>query len=312
MKLSISSTFIGWDALTLVTDTVKAVKLGKIPNTEISCIISTREMGDSSQTDQILTKLQENLQGSIPLVAFSARKFGRLDEKNKNDPEARNAYDNEIIRRLKVQGVTPDVNVMLGDMITRGSTWCRKIISPNLHPDIPLKMGGTEGIYWDVIGSWIEQKRETIGGMVHAAIPELDAGTAIAYFRLPARGIVNGVNLGQLWTGVDAMNENQLREFVRRETAKGSAFDNELFRALRQAEFCYETKLVEQALTSIAQGEIRFKVEDISPDKYVIHVLDGRGKELKSGLDITETVVDGRAIWPGQEGANARREQRQF
>jgi len=49
---------------------------------------------------------------------------------------------------------------MVGDMIIKGQKWCRKLPSLNLHPDLPLSLGGTEGIYWEVIGEWVNAWRK--------------------------------------------------------------------------------------------------------------------------------------------------------
>lgn len=289
MRISVSSSFIDRDALALVTGVYDAVRDGTIP-AQLVCIISTREAGDNPGTDALLAQLRQHTEGTVPIICCSAKRLNRLGDAS---DEGKEAYDRYVLDTIaSTVDVLPDVNMMLGDMIVRGRAWCDAFPSLNLHPDVPLSMGGTEGIYWEVIGEWVRARRDVIGGMIHLAVPALDAGTPIAYFQLPAKGTVRSVNLGLLWdalpTDGDARNA-----LVREQVAKGPYFDDPLFLALREAEAYFEPRLVMMTLGAVANGDIQLRDG---------HVLDREGRYLFDGYDLTDTVVGREAIWPTLEG----------
>lgn len=290
MKLSVSSTFIDHDAVELVRGVHLAVRDGQIP-AEFSCIISTRDHGDHSMTDDYLHEIKTL---GVPVICCSAKKFGRLRE---TSYEVKARYDAYVLDAInKSLGELPDVNMMLGDMIVKSEEWCRRLPSLNLHPDIPLKLGGVEGIYWDVVGRWIKDRRSEIGGMMHLAVPTPDAGTPVAYFRLPARGVVNGVNLGELWTQLPA-GEEERAALIGEQTALKDQPTHPLFQALRRAEARYEPRLVIEMLGILAKGKIQLMDGN---------VCDREGRMLTNGYDLTDFVVGDDAVWPGGEGGGRR------
>lgn len=287
MKLSLSSTFIDNDAYQLVTGVLESVYQGTIPDTEVSCLISTREIGDNPTTNRILRCLERETK--MPIMALSAKRFGRLRDAS---PGGKAAHDRELMGLIRETcGLLPEVNMMLGDMIVKGEEWCREVQSLNLHPDLPLAMGGVEGIYWQVIGEWVLRRCEEVGGMVHLATPTLDAGTAVAYFRLPSFGEVNGVFLGNLWRDLPEDKE-ELRELVVQQVGLKDKPTHPLFQALRRAEVNFEPLLVEVTLRMLAEGEI-----DLRENR----VFDREGREFTSGLDLTDLVVGKNAVWQERE-----------
>lgn len=297
-SIGLTSTFVDNDAVNLVQGVVNDVVNGIIPRSEVSCIVSTRGTGDNPETDKRLVAMHHFVEDirqrhgiTIPLIEVSAREAGRVPKK---DPtmEEKNNYDRKVLDAIRENCLRlPDVAVMLGDTIVHGSEWCESIPSLNLHPDLPLKMGGTEGIYWNVIGEWIRKGRNEAGGMMHLATPELDAGTAVAYFRVPLKGVVNGADLGSLWPLLPP-DKDSLEKLIKEQTELKDKPNHPLFQELRQAEAQLETPLIRLTLIALAQGKVAIKEGK---------VLDEAGKPIV-GLDLTKEVVGSLAIWPGGEG----------
>lgn len=282
-QVGITSSLVDDDAVKLIRGVVQDVSNGTIPNSEIICVVSTREIGDDPKTD---ARLREIERLKIPLIQVSAKEAGRI----KREPtiEEKDKYDLKVMNAVRERcGRLPSLVVMLGDMIVHGPIWCNEIPSLNLHPDLPLSLGGKEGMYWDVIGKWVMEKRTEAGGMMHLATPEPDAGTAVAFFRVPLQGIVNGVDLGKLWEELPG-DPAALKALVAEQTLLKDRPTHPLFRALRQAEAQFETELIRQTLIALALGRIRIQ----------------EGKVL----DLTHEVVGTNAIWPGKEGYLKRRE----
>lgn len=289
MRIAISTSLVDNDAVKLVEGVVESVRDGTIPNTKIECLISTRERGESSLTDQRLKRLEES---DIPVVAVSARRNGRVGKRISVTDEDKNRYDELVMKEAVTRTERlPEVVVMLGDMIIHGPEWCCRMASLNLHPDLPLSLGGTEGIYWDVIGQWVREGRKEGGGMIHLAVPALDVGTPVAYFRIPLRGVVNGVNLGGMWDQLPK-DSRGLEALIAQQTGLKDRLSHPLFVGLRRAEAYFEPGLIRQTLVSLARGEIRIQDGKI---------FDERGTEIK-GLDLTKEVVGERAIPSRAEG----------
>ena len=106
-------------------------------------------------------------------------------------------------------------------------------------------------------------------------------------FCLPAFGIVNGVDLGELWQ-ILPENEAEIRELVNQQTSLKDQPSHRLFQELRKAEADFELELVITALQELAKGEIRLEGG---------RVLDKEGGVLIHGSDLTEQVVGKRAVW---------------
>ncbi|HUD19385.1 MAG TPA: hypothetical protein VMR81_03010 [Patescibacteria group bacterium] len=288
MNISISSTLIDFEAYKLVTGIIDAATLGELPGVHVSAVISTREVGDDARrmTDLLLTRLMNNY-SDVPLIMYSAKQHGRI-KKNPTDAD-KNEYDTAILKQIREKS---DLNIMAGDMVIKGSEWCNTLPSLNLHPDLPLSMGGREGVYWNVIGTWVREKRKEIGGMMHLAIPTLDAGTPIAYFRLPAKGIINGINLSRLWDTLPT-DHDELEKLIQEQTSLKDKPTHPLFTELRQAEAAFEPELVIRTIGAFAEGRLSV-VEG--------KIIGTNSIALENGLDLTEEIVGDHAIWPGNEG----------
>ena len=133
MNISVSSSFIDTDAEGLVRAILDA-------GVNVAAVISTREPGDNPTTDAILARIKSDYP-DVLLIEHSAKSHGRL-----GNPSAKERFDSAILRQLR--GLV-DMNVMVGDMIVKGPTWCQELPSLNLHPDLP---GGVEGMY-DAFGN---------------------------------------------------------------------------------------------------------------------------------------------------------------
>ncbi|MBI4058520.1 hypothetical protein HY408_02005 [Candidatus Gottesmanbacteria bacterium] len=289
--LTVSSTFVDTDAFALVSGVYYAAKRNMSGLVNLRAIISTRDYGDNRFTDTMLTRVQTEL-SEVPLLRVSAKQQGRLRDRS---VESQENYDWSTLDAIySCLEELPHLHFMLGDMIIRGPRWCNDFVFPslNLHPDLPLNLGGTEGIYWDVIGEWVKSKRAEIGGMVHLAVPTLDAGTAVAYFRLPARGRIKGADLSTLW---DSLPEGQadLGRLVKVQTALRDHPTHLLFQELRRAEAAFELELVLKTLKTLAEGQLFIDNGKVYGRAY---------RELPQGLDLTDAVVGAAAIWPGREG----------
>lgn len=293
MDISISSTFVDPDAVNLVSGLHDAIRDGTIQGVNLDCIISTRAIGDNPQTDGLLKEVNDRV--SVPVVCVSARQAGRLVRSPSN--AVKDDYDRRVIEAIQAEVKRlPKVNVMLGDMVVHGSDFCERVPSLNLHPDLPLTMGGREGMYWDVIGKWVSERRDEIGGMMHLAVPTLDAGTAVAYFRLPAAGIVNEVNLGELWKGLPT-DKTGLDALIKEQVHLKDHPTHPLFQELRRAEASFEPKLVHASVAMLGQDTICIADGQ---------VLDADGRLIVNGLDLTRNVVGDLAVWPGGEGGGRR------
>lgn len=278
MKISVSSTFVDWDAHRLVREVILATGNGQI-TADLACIISTREPGDNWTTDGILNKLKGEFP-EVPIVSLSARKFGRLQHPNKQIKEQKEQYDSQLLLEInKRSGGLPQLNMMLGDMIVKGPEWCRLLPSLNVHPDIPRTSGIIKGMYWQVIGEVVRKRVAEFGGMIHLAVPELDAGPPVSFFRLPSFGTVHDVNLKKLWDLLPG-DSDELAELIRDQVSLKDCPTHQLFIALRQAEASFETALVLESLRTVCAGGIK----------------------LETALDLTDLVVGSAAIWPEGEG----------
>lgn len=276
MNISVSSSFIDTDAEELVR---AILDLG----VNVAAVISTREPGDNRVTDAIVTRIKKD-HADVPFIEYSAKKRGRL-----GNPDEKEQYDGAILGQLHP---LPDINVMVGDMIVKGETWCKELPSLNLHPDLP---GGFRGMYWEVVGKWVQGNRREIGGMMHLTIPALDAGTPVTFFRLPARGRIRGVDLGPLWDMLPR-EPDVLEELIQSQVGLKGEPTHPLFQELRRSEAGFESDLVLRTISAFAVGDLR--------------IVDGGvfgsdGAELTGGYDLTKLVVGDQAIWPGGEGTTS-------
>ena len=291
-QFAVTTSLVDDDALNLIIGLIQDVKNGVIP-AHFTCIVSTRQVGDNTATDHRLSQLQEYLKNTRTpsLITFSAKKFGCLTDKGE---ERRTRYDTKLIETIQRECYQlPSVALYLGDMIIHSKKWSNIIPSLNLHPDLPLSKGGTEGIYWDVIGKWIAEGRDEAGGMIHLATPQLDAGSAVAYFRIPLKGVVDGVDLGELWHALPT-DRTELERLIAAQTDLKDKPTHSLFQELRRAEAQFEPELIRQTLMAFATG--RLSVQEG-------HVLN-HGDELTGGLDLSHEVVGKKVLWPGKEGTN--------
>lgn len=294
--IGLTSTFVDNDAVNLVQGVVNDVVNGVIPNSEVTCVVSTRGIGDDPETDKrlvimssFLMNIEQRYGTIIPLIKISAKQVGRVPKKEPT-MEEKNTYDKKVIDAIKEKcNRLPEIAVLIGDMIVHGEEWCSTIPSLNLHPDLPLIMGGTEGIYWNVIGEWVRRKKDEAGGMMHLATPKLDAGTTVAYFRIPLKGFVNGVGLESLWRSLP--NGDDLEELIKAQTGLKNNPTHPLFKELRKAEAQFETALIRSTLVALSTREIVIREGKVF----------SKTEKLINGLDLTNEVVGRLAIWSGRE-----------
>lgn len=276
MNISISTSFIDSDADSLVRSILDTAQQGLFSVTNVSSIISTREPGDREISDGFMQGIKRDYP-SIPIITYSAKQHGRLGH---DDEGTKLAYDSATLSLVReTVGQLPAINVMVGDMIARSEYWCDALPSLNLHPDLPPSLGGVKGAYWKVIGEWVRTKRAMIGGMMHVAVKELDGGSPIAYFCLPAHGLVNGVDLAPLWDALP-QDPEALERLIQEQVALKDKPTNPLFQELRRAEASFEQRLVLETLKAFDEG----------------------GTLPIDGFDMTDIVVGESAVWPGIEG----------
>ena len=315
LNFGITTSLVDNDALTLVHDTVSDVEAGIISDCKVNCVVSTRGMGDNSETDNRLRTLEEFLSPrSIPLVMVSAKQAGRLVKSPTNKDKDR--YDGKIIEAVEETcGPLPSTFLMAGDMITHGLL-CDRASLLNLHPDIPHLLGGVKGIYYQIIGNWVREemglpviiegkvvedkpsRNRLVGSQIHLGIRELDMGDPVAYFAFGLRDRVADTDLNKLWDELPK-DSVQIGQIIREQVAKKDKPDHPLFRELRRAEAQYEMELIRQVLISITKGRI--------------NIIDGKVCNetripLPKGLDLSHEVLKDSVVNYVERQKNPRKE----
>lgn len=232
---------------------------GFIPG-EIAFVFSSREEGESSESDRFLG-LSKGL--GLRTLALSARRFE--PEIRKRDLDRwRDLYHRrvaEIIAPFRV-----DLIMLAGYMLIVSPWMCRTHRMVNLHPALP---GGPVGTWQEVIWRLIEEGKERTGAMIHLVTEELDRGPALTYCSFSIRG----ESFHPLWKEIEGKSARAIK------AQRGE--DLPLFQLIRAEGVKREIPLIVLTLKALAEGRVRVQGR---------RVLDERGAELCRGLDLTDEV----------------------
>ncbi len=263
---------IGWFATgrgqgsrNLLRAAMEAIESGGLDG-RIEVVFCNRERGEYEPTDGFLDIVESY---GLPLVTFSHRRFrrehgGPAPKQGEPLPRWRAEYDREVLRLLEPYSF--EVGMLAGYMLIFTEEACRRIPLLNLHPAAP---GGPVGMWQEVVWELIRQRAETSGNHIFRCTPELDRGPAVSYSLFPIR---------------DRESEPLWREVEERpldETIASQGEDNALFQAIRGRGAVREMPLVVETLRALADGALRVDCGS---------VLDGEGRPLVKGMDLTEQV----------------------
>lgn len=218
------------------------IQAGEIKNLKIEFVFSNREEGETKESDEFF-RLVRKLKFS--LITFSSRKF-KPDLRRENVEKWREAYDREVIKRIK--DFSPDFIVFSGYMLIVSPLLCKSFPIINLHPAAP---GGPKGTWQEVIWELMEKRERESGILIHRVTPELDEGPPLSFVRYSLKG----KNFNSLWEEwKKKRGETSLEEIKRKEGEK-----EPLFQKIREEEVKREIPLLVQTIKAIAEGRLGFK-----------------------------------------------------
>ena len=258
------ATGLGAGSRALLRAAHEAIAAGEL-NAEVPFLFCNREPGEHENSDLLLAMAAGY---GIPTLTLSDRRFrrragGEVARAGEPLPAWRLEYDRAVLDL--VAPYQTDLGMLAGYMLIFGPEACARYTFLNLHPAAP---GGPIGTWQRVIWQLIEQRATESGVLINRAIPEVDEGPIVSYWRFPLRG----ADFDPLWQSVEGRTVDALRGPERG--------DLPLFRAIRATGVAREIPLMVQTLIALAKGRIR-----------IIHGLprtaDG---PLPGGMDLTAEV----------------------
>jgi folate-dependent phosphoribosylglycinamide formyltransferase PurN len=175
LKLGWMSTGRGPGSFELLRVTCENIESGKL-DARISCVICSRGMGETEQTDRFLNFVKSK---GLPLVSESSSRFRR----DYSGDDWRTAFD-----RLLASGIERfdvDVIFLAGYMLIVSEFLCTRYVLLNLHPALP---NGPTGTWQEVMQQLAQTGARSTGAMIHVVTPELDRGPVATYFAFPLAG----------------------------------------------------------------------------------------------------------------------------
>jgi len=259
------STGRGEGSRKLLTAAVDAIRSGHL-DAEIAFVFCNRERGEHEATDAFLDLVESF---GIPALTLSSRRFrkergGALSQSGLPLPPWRAEYDRAVLDLVSQHEF--NVGVLAGYMLIFTGAAAARYPFLNLHPAEP---GGPTGTWQEVIWQLIDERARRSGVMVHLATEELDRGPPVAFCTFSIRGPA----FESLWAQAEGRSAAQI------EAAEGE--DNALFREIRRHGAARELPLVVETLRAVAQGRVRIEGR---------RVVDGEGRELANGLDLTVEI----------------------
>ena len=263
---------IGWFATgrgegspKLLSAALDAIGSGAL-DAEIAFVFCNRERGEYEATDRFLDLVEAS---GVPLLTLSSRAFRKVHGGERSRPGEplpawRVEYDRAVMKLVAPYRF--DVGMLAGYMLIFTGEAARAHSFLNLHPAEP---GGPTGTWQEVIWQLIDARAERSGVMVHLATEELDRGPAVAYCTFSLRGPA----FDALWQAIDGRSAHEI--------AAAEGEENALFRAIRRHGAARELPLVVGTLQAFAAGRVRIDSG---------RVVDGAGRELGRGLDLTAEV----------------------
>lgn len=262
---------IGWfssgkdqAAIDLFEAVVENSKTGFL-SVKIKYVFCDRKQGESQETDRFLKIVREK---EILLIARSSCALRQMIKWRSPSVEmVREAFDAKVVSILKNRDV--DIVVLAGYMLTLSPLLCGAFRCLNLHPAVP---GGPKGTWRQVIWQLMESRTREAGAMMHLAIPELDAGPPVAYFKLSLRG----PKFDSLWRAF----KKKRRRYSLGQIKSHEGESEPLFAAIREEELRREFPLILLTLKNLAEGHFT-----LTPQGLFLG-----GKLLPKGINITEQV----------------------
>jgi len=253
-------------AIVLLRTVIQSIKMGVIPNGEISYVFCSKEPGESKWSDSLMAFAQSY---DIPIVSFSAKNF--RPKLRRSDKEYwRQVYHRQVLDRLAK--FDADIVVLAGYMWVVSAEVCNKLSIINLHPALP---GGPTGTWQEVIWKLLEQEADETGVMMHLVTPELDRGPAITFCRFS----IKGANWEKLWTQFrEKRDKIGLKAIIEQEGEK-----EPLFSAIREEGVKRELPLIVQTLRAFSVGDIKLR-EGKLYDRNEVQLLDA--------YDLTKEIED--------------------
>lgn len=265
LRIGWFSTGRGEGSRRLLTAAVEAIRRGEL-DAEIAFVFCNRDRGEHEATDLFLD-LAASL--GIPCVTLSSRRFrkergGALSKPGEPLPPWRAAYDQRVLGLIAERPF--DVGMLAGYMLIFTKEISQRLRLLNLHPAEP---GGPVGTWQEVVWQLIDARAERSGVMIHLATDALDEGPVVTYCTYSLRGPA----FDALWDAIDARTAAEMRE------AEGEG--QPLFLEIRRHGAARERPLVVTTLKAFADGRLR--IEGGRP-------VDGAGRELPLGLDLTQEI----------------------
>jgi folate-dependent phosphoribosylglycinamide formyltransferase PurN len=251
----------------LLTAVVEDIRRGDM-DAEIAFVFCNRERGEYEDVNSYLDLVDSF---GLRCLTLSSRQFrrdrgGALSKPGQPLPPWRAEYDSQV-----AEIVAPylfDIGMLAGYMLIFTGEVCNRYTLLNLHPAEP---GGPVGTWKEVNWELIDKRAEGSGVLLNLATEELDRGPPAAYCTYPLRG----PTFDPLWEALEGRSAAEVRE------AEGE--DHPLFREVRRHGAEREIPLVVATLRAFAQGRVRIQ------DRRVV---DGQGRELPRGLDLTAEIDD--------------------
>lgn len=262
LRVGISSSFITEVSLRGVQTIIESVKTNR---GEVPFMLSTRERGEDSVTDNILAQLENK---GVPLICVSSARHRSTGEKDWRDK-----WGKEVLE--KVAQYPTDFVFLFGDMTIWPPQMCEKLRGLNLHPDLP---GRFKGEWWKVLAQVVESKAEEAGAMIHLVTSGLDEGPPVAYCQFSLRG-----SLFDKWWDSLPKDADKLQQLIKEQKELKRNPTHPLWQEIRREGLKRELPLLQKTIELFAEGKIKIEGQGI------FNELD---QELKGGYDLTEKIEE--------------------
>ena len=200
----------------------------------IQFVFSNRAPGEAEGSDQFFRLVKSY---GLSLLTLSSRQFRRA--RGGTMSQNREEYDRHVIALL--EGFQPDICMLAGYMLILGGAMCRRFPFLNLHPALP---DGPIGTWQEVTWNLIEERACRTGAMIHLATEDVDRGPLVSY----CTASIVGPGFDECWRAIAQQDLAQVK------ASQGEEL--ELFRRIRQAEYCREPYLIAETLQALAGGKV--------------------------------------------------------
>jgi len=288
-RIGLFSTLTSTGSRALMSTIARACREGRVPGAEVAFVFCNREPGESATTDASVDQIREEF--GVPIVRASAVRFRPDERKAARERQAqgepgplwdwREAFYESYRDRLPAT----DLDLLLGDMWIWSASQCADRRGVNLHPALPT--GPLGKMWFDVVWDLVSSEADVSGVMLHRVTPEVDRGPVVSYCRYG----LHGPELDPLWASMPSCVEERVALIGTQRALKRDA-THPLFHALRTAGLAREMPLMLETVRAVAENRLRFEHG---------RVVDGQGRVLPEGLDLTRAVEQ--AVHVGEGGS---------